>query len=59
MVKPILEGYHSITPYLVVNNEANAIEFYKRAFGVHAYRHNGPDGKNIISAELRIWDSPR
>jgi len=33
MVKAIPEGYHSISPYLVVNDAANAIEFYKAAFG--------------------------
>ena len=42
MVKPIPEGYHSITPYLGVNNGANAIEFYKRAFGaIEEYMHTG------------------
>ena len=32
-VKPIPEGYHSVTPYLVVDNAAEAIRFYERAFG--------------------------
>jgi PhnB protein len=32
-VKPIPDGYHSVTPYLTVRNAAKAIEFYKRAFG--------------------------
>ena len=32
MVKAIPEGYHSITPYLIVHDAANAIEFYKHAF---------------------------
>jgi uncharacterized glyoxalase superfamily protein PhnB len=42
MVKPIPEGYHSITPYLGVNNGANAIEFYKLAFGaIEEYIHTG------------------
>jgi uncharacterized glyoxalase superfamily protein PhnB len=42
MVKPIPEGYHSITPYLGVNNGANAIKFYKRAFGaIEEYIHTG------------------
>ncbi len=59
MVKAIPEGYHSITPYLVVNNGAEAIEFYKRAFeAVEKYRHNGPDGKSIMNAEIKIGDSP-
>ena len=33
MVKPIPEGYHSVTPYLVVDGAADAIDFYKQAFG--------------------------
>jgi PhnB protein len=55
MANAIPEGYHSITPYLVVNDAANAIEFYKHAFGaIETYRHLGPDGKSIINAELKI-----
>jgi uncharacterized glyoxalase superfamily protein PhnB len=58
MVKATPEGYHSITPYLVVNDAAAAIDFYKRAFEAkETYRHLGPDGKSIINAELKIGDS--
>jgi uncharacterized glyoxalase superfamily protein PhnB len=58
MVKAIPEGYHSITPYLIVHDAANAIEFYKHAFeAIERYRHFGPDGKSIINAELKIGDS--
>jgi PhnB protein len=32
-VKPVPEGYHSVTPYLIVDGAAGAIEFYKKAFG--------------------------
>ena len=32
-VKPIPDGYHTVTPYLIVNDAAKAIEFYKQAFG--------------------------
>ena len=32
-VKPIPEGYHSVTPYLIVNVAVDAIEYYKKAFG--------------------------
>ena len=53
MVKSIPEGFHSITPYLVVQDAASAIEFYKNAFGAkEIYRHHGSDGKSIINAEL-------
>jgi PhnB protein len=56
-VKPIPEGYHSLTPYLTVDNAAAAIDFYKRAFGAQEImRMAGPGGK-ISHAELRIGDS--
>jgi PhnB protein len=57
-VKPIPEGYHSITPYLVTNNAADAIEYYKKAFGAtELFRMPAPGGK-IGHAELKIGDSP-
>ena len=56
-VKPIPEGYHSITPYLAVDDAAKAIEFYKDAFGAdEVIRMPGPDGK-IAHAELQLGDS--
>lgn len=56
-VKPIPEGYHTATPYLIVNGAANAIEFYKKAFGAkELFRMVQPDGK-IGHAEIRIGDS--
>ncbi len=56
-VQPIPQGYHSVTPYLVVNDAARAIDFYRRAFGAKEIMHmNGPNGK-IMHAELRIGDS--
>jgi PhnB protein len=58
MVNAIPEGYHSITPYIIVNDAANAIDFYKHAFGaIEIYRHHSPDGKSVINAELKIGDS--
>ncbi|CRM19514.1 glyoxalase [Pseudomonas brenneri] len=57
-VKPIPEGYHSITPYLGIDKAAEAIEFYKKAFGaIQIMRLDMPDGK-VGHAELRIGDSP-
>jgi PhnB protein len=57
-VKPIPEGYHSVTPYLIVNDGAGAIEFYKRAFGAtELMRMEGPGGK-VGHAEVRIGNSP-
>lgn len=57
-VKPIPEGFHSITPYLGVEKAAEAIEFYKKAFdATQVMRLDMPDGK-VGHAELRIGDSP-
>ena len=54
---PIPEGYHTVTPYLAVENAAEAIAFYERAFGAKEVgRMAGPDGM-IAHAELEIGDS--
>lgn len=56
-VKPIPDGYHTLTPYLTVRNAAKAIEFYKQAFGATERGvMKGPDGK-VMHAELLIGDS--
>lgn len=56
-VKPIPEGYHSVTPYLIVKSAAKAIDFYKQAFGAtETLRVPQPDGR-IVHAELKIGDS--
>ena len=56
-VKPIPEGYHSVTPYLTVDDASAAIEFYKRAFGAtERVRMATPDGR-VGHAELGIGDS--
>ena len=58
MTKPIPEGYHTATPYLIIGGAANAIEFYKKAFGAtELFRFPTPDGK-IGHAEIKIGDSP-
>jgi uncharacterized glyoxalase superfamily protein PhnB len=50
-------GYHSVTPSIIVRGAAEAIEFYKRAFGAEEReRFDGPDGK-VMHAEIRIGDS--
>jgi PhnB protein len=55
--KPIPEGYHSLTPYLSLDDAGKAIEFYKRAFGAEErVRMPAPDGR-IAHAELQIGDS--
>jgi PhnB protein len=56
-VKPIPDGYHTVTPYLTVNDGAAAIAFYEKAFGAkETVRMDGPDGK-IGHAEILIGDS--
>jgi uncharacterized glyoxalase superfamily protein PhnB len=56
-VKSIPEGMHSVTPHLVCAGAAEAIEFYKKAFGaVEGGRLPGPDGK-LMHAMIRIGDS--
>jgi PhnB protein len=56
-VKPIPEGYHSVTPYLFVRRAASAIDFYKNVFGAtEIVRMAGSNGK-ITHAEMKIGDS--
>lgn len=56
-VKPIPEGYHTVTPYLAVDDASAAIEFYKRGFGAtERFRMPAPGGK-IGHAEIEIGDS--
>jgi len=56
-VKPIPEGYHSVTPYLVVEGAGQLIDFLKQAFNVEEKeRHARPDGA-IMHAEVRLGDS--
>ena len=56
-IKPIPDGYHSVTPYLSIKGAAKAIEFYKRAFGAtEVFRLVSPSGE-IGHAEIKIGDS--
>ncbi|HXB55437.1 MAG TPA: VOC family protein [Vicinamibacteria bacterium] len=56
-VKPIPEGYHTVTPYYTVANAAKLLEFVKQAFGAEeTFRMADPDG-SIRHAEARIGDS--
>jgi PhnB protein len=57
-VKPIPEGYHTLTPHIVVSDAAKAIEFYEKAFGAkEVMRMDGPGG-SVLHAEIKIGDSP-
>jgi len=56
-VKPIPDGYHTATPYLIVKGAAQALDFYKRAFGAdERVRIPAPEGK-VMHAEIQIGDS--
>jgi PhnB protein len=56
-VQPVPKGYHTLTPYLSVKGAADAIAFYKKAFGAEEiYRMDMPGGK-VGHAELQIGDS--
>jgi PhnB protein len=57
-VRPIPEGYHTVTPGLVVRGGAQAIDFYTRAFGARELgRMTSPDGQQILHAELQLGDA--
>lgn len=57
MAKPIPDGYHSVTPYLIVKGAARALEFYKKAFNAkELFRLEGPGG-SIGHAEFQIGNS--
>src|SRR6185295_17186710 len=56
--KPIPDGYHTVTPYLILNDAAKALDFYKKAFGaIETVRMAAPGGK-VGHAEIKIGDSP-
>ena len=57
MVKPIPDGFHTITPFIVVDNAIGALDFYKKAFNAkEIYKFPTPDGK-IMHAMMQIGDS--
>ena len=56
-VKPIPEGFHAVTPYLVVEDAGKVAEFIKNAFGgKEHHRSTTPDGR-VMHADLSIADS--
>jgi PhnB protein len=56
-VKPVPDGYQRVTPYLIVDGAAKALEFYTRVFGAtERMRMSGPGGK-VGHAEISIGDS--
>jgi PhnB protein len=55
--KPIPQGFHSVTPYLTLNDAARALDFYKRAFGAQEIMRMEAPGGKIGHAEIKIGDS--
>lgn len=56
-VRPIPEGYHSLTPYLIVRDASRAIEFYQATLGARECLRMPAPGGRISHAELQIGDS--
>ncbi|MCH8273549.1 MAG: VOC family protein [Armatimonadetes bacterium] len=57
-VKPIPDEYTGITPHLVVDGAADAIDFYKKAFGAEEISRNpAPDGKKLMHAAINVAGS--
>src|SRR5688572_31685228 len=57
MAKPIPEGYHAVTPYLIVSDAVRVIEFYKRGLGAQELMRMAGPGGQIMHAEVKIGDS--
>jgi PhnB protein len=57
-VKPVPEGYHTATPYMIAKNAAAAIEFYKKAFGATVLEMICDENGAVRHAEFKIGDSP-
>ncbi len=56
-VKAIPEGYHTVTPYLILSDAGDAIAFYKEALGAEEVMRLGDPGGKVHHAEIRIGDS--
>jgi len=56
-VKPVPEGYHNVTPYLIVDGASGAIEFYKKVFGASEVMRMAAPGGKVGHAEVLIGDS--
>ena len=57
VAKPIPEGYHTVTPYLIFTGASDAIAFYKQALGAEEVMRLGGPGGKIAHAEIKIGDS--
>ena len=56
--KPVPDGFRTVTPHIVIDGAAKALDFYKKAFGAEElYRMPSPDGKKLMHASMKIGDS--
>jgi uncharacterized glyoxalase superfamily protein PhnB len=59
MTQPIPEGFHTVTPHIVVKDVGKALQWYTKAFGAEeTFRMTSPDGKSVLHAEMKIGNSP-
>ncbi len=56
-VKPIPEGYHTVTPSIVLKDAKKALEFYKKAFGAEVLMQMAGPQDSVLHAEIKIGDS--
>lgn len=56
-IQPIPDGYHSVTPYLIINGAAKAIDFYQRAFGARERMRLPGPGDIVMHAEMELGGS--
>ncbi|HET8666572.1 MAG TPA: VOC family protein [Terriglobales bacterium] len=56
-VKPVPEGYHTVTPYLIIDGVDKVLEFLKRAFGAEVTERIADDSGAVRHAEVKIGDS--
>jgi PhnB protein len=56
-VKPIPDGHHTATPYMIVSGGAAALDYYKKAFGAEELMRMGGPGGKVMHAEFQIGDS--
>jgi PhnB protein len=57
-VRPVPQGYRTVTPYLIVRGAAQAIDFYQRAFGATEVMRLADPGGKVGHAEIKVGDSP-
>ena len=56
-VKPIPEGYHTVTPYLIVNDVDRLLQFLKRAFNAQVVEEHRHSDGSVMHADVLIGDS--